>query len=233
MLIVFLRTLIIYLLLLAAMRLVGKRQIGELQLSELITTLMLSELAVLPIGDADVPLVYAIVPILTLLSLEILISFLASHSPFFRRLLFGRPSILINRGKLNRKEMDRTRMDVSELLSELRLKDVSDIADVRCAILEDNGKLSVFKNTDASPVTPASAADPAQHGVSLPVLVSGRLLKSAMAHAGVDAAWIDRHLARHSLTRRDVLLMAVDEQKKTVYVLKNAPDSAILEVDES
>lgn len=232
MLTVFLRTLIIYLLLLIAMRLVGKRQIGELQLSELITTLMLSELAVLPIGDADVPLSYAIVPILILLSAEIIVSFCASRCLPLRKLLFGRPSILIYRGRLNAKEMARLRMDVNELISELRLKDVADIAEVRCAILEDNGKLSVFKNAASSPFTPNTLTDTAEHGVSLPVLVSGKIVKSAMQHAGVDEAWIDARLRQHKLRRRDVLLMSVDEQKKTVYILKDAPGGAITEVEE-
>lgn len=233
MLTVFLRTLIIYLLLLAAMRLVGKRQIGELQLSELITTFMLSELAVLPIGDADIPLSYALLPICTLLSLEIIISFCASRFLPLRKLLYGTPSILIYKGRLNAKEMARLRMDVSELLSELRMKDVSDISDVRCAILEDNGQLSVFKNSEVSPLTPQSAEDRREFGVSLPVIIAGKIVPNSMAHAQVDEAWVDARLKRRRLKRSDILLMSVDEQRRTVYILKDSPDGEIIEVDES
>lgn len=230
---VFLRTLLIYLLLLAAMRFLGKRQIGELQLSELVTTLMLSELAVLPISDTDIPLSYAVVPILTLLSLEVMISFFAARSPAVRRLLYGAPSILIYRGRLNEPELSRLRIGVNELLSELRLKDASDIASVRWAILEDNGKLSVFRAAASSPLTAQDAGvDAPESGVALPVLVSGRLMKTSMAHAGVDAAWIDARLARHGLRRRDVLLMTVDERQRAAYILSGAPGGRIVEVTE-
>jgi len=222
MLTLFLRTLIIYLLLLAAMRLVGKRQIGELQLSELITTLMLSELAVIPLGDADIPLSYAILPITVLLSLEIIVSFCACRSMPLRKCLYGTPSILIYNGRINRKEMARLRMDISELLAELRQKDVSDISEVQCAILEDNGKLSVFR-----------AEDTEETGVSLPVIISGKIMKTSMRHANIDEAWIDSRLARHGLRRADVLLMSVDGQKSAVYILKNSPDGKIVKVDES
>jgi len=233
MLTVFARTLIIYIILLIAMRFVGKRQIGELQVSELITTLMLSELAVLPIGNADIPLLYAILPILTLLSLEIIISFTTSHLPLMRKYLYGTPSILIHRGKLNIREMDRLRMDIGELLSELRLKDISDVSDVQCAILEDNGKLSVFKKTSSAPVSQGTEETPGERGVSLPVIISGHLMHSAMHYAGVDEPWVRAKLKKHRLTQGDILLMAVDEQKKTVYILKNDEESPIREVDES
>lgn len=230
---VFLRTLIIYLLLLAAMRFVGKRQIGELQLSELVTTLMLSELAVLPISDVDIPISYAIFPILTLLSLEVMISFSASRSPRLRRLLYGTPSMLIYKGRLNRRELSRLRIGVNELLSELRLKNVSDIADVRWAILEDNGKLSVFTNADAAPLTPEDAGvQVTESGVALPVIVAGTLMKTSMEHAAVDEAWIDARLRAHRLRRRDILLMTVDEQKKATYILADSPQGQILEVHE-
>jgi len=227
------RTVLLYSLLLAAMRIVGKRQIGELQLSELITTLMLSELAVLPLGSPDFPLWRAIVPILSLLLLEYILSSLTCRSLSLRRLLFGTPSILIYKGRLNVKELRRLRMDLIELISELRLKDVSDISDVRMAILEDNGQLSVFKNTEAAAATPFSLRDSGEYGVSLPVLIDGQLVSNAMVHAGVDEKWIDSRLARRGWERKDILLMSVDEKKRTVYILKNSPDGTITEVNEA
>jgi len=227
---VFLRTLIIYLLLLGAMRLVGKRQIGELQLSELITTLMLSELAVLPISDTDIPLSYAILPCLTLLSLEIIISFIAAQSPNLRRIIHGAPSILIYEGRLNEKELKKLRIGTAELLAELRLKDIADIADVRCAILEDNGKLSVFPKADFVPLTPhATGTAVEEEGVALPVIVSGKRMQASMAHAGVDDAWVLSFLRRHRLRQRDVLLLTVDERGHAVYILKNSADGKIRE----
>lgn len=222
MLTVFVRTVIIYLLLLAAMRLVGKRQIGQLQLSELITTLMLSELAVTPLSDTDVPLSYAVLPITVLLSLEIIVSFCASRWMPLRKCLFGTPSILIYKGVLNIREMSRLRMDMSELLAELRQKDISNISDVCCAILEDNGKLSVFQNSDVGDA-----------GASLPVIISGHIMKTAALHAGVDRKWILSRLTRRKLRCADVLLMSLDEQRHAVYILKSSSETKILEVDES
>lgn len=229
---VILRTVLLYCLLLLSMRIIGKRQIGELQLSELITTLMLSELAVLPLGSTDFPLWHAAVPILTLLLLEFFISFFSSRNLTLRRILFGTPSILIYKGRLNTEEMRRLRMDMIELISELRLKDVSDISDVHMAILEDNGQLSVFKKTDASPLTPCTLTDRKEYGVSLPVLIDGQTVPNAMAHAGIDEKWIDATLTRRGWCRKDILLMAVDERKRTVYILKNSADGAITEVNE-
>ncbi len=218
------RTLIIYLLLLVSMRLVGKRQIGELQLSELITTLMLSDLAVLPISDVGIPITYAILPILTLLSLEVFISFAASRVPALRRIFFGAPSLLICHGKLDRAELARLRIGVGELISELRLKDVEDVGDVRYAILENNGKLSVFKNAAASPVTPDDAGIAVtEKGIALPVVIDGRLMPESMKHAGVSREWIEKTLAERGLRRCEILLMNVDEQRHFSYIKKDAP----------
>ena len=218
MLAVLLRTFIIYALLIASLRLIGKRQIGELQLSELITTLLLSELAVAPISDPQLPLIRAVFPIIIILILEISVSFFTSRLPWLRRLLYGAPSILIHKGKLNMKEMLHLRMDISELISELRLKDIADIGDVHCAILEDNGKLSVFPR-----------ADGVEYGVSLPVIVHGQYMKKAMRFAGVNKKWITQWLDRHRLTRQEILLLSVDERRRTVYILKDSPDGAIVE----
>ena len=230
---VFIRTILIYAFLLISMRLVGKRQIGELQISELITTFMLSELAVLPISDTDIPILYALLPILTLLSLEIIISFATSQCVPLRRIFFGAPSVLIYKGRLNEKELKKLRLGLGELLSELRLKNIAGISDVRYAILEDNGKLSVFTNTDASPLTPKQAGVPAaESGIALPVLISGLFMKDCIRHVGIDEAWIERFLNKHNLKKSDVLLMTVDEQKHTAYVLKNSPNGKFSEADE-
>lgn len=218
---VFFRTFLIYFILLLSMRFLGKRQVGELELSELITTFMLSELAVMPISNTDIPIAYAIVPILILLSIEVILSFTVSRHAPLRKIFFGAPSILIYKGKLNMKEMKKLRIGITELLSELRLKDISDIRDVRCAILEENGKLSVFPRAETLPVTRGDAKlNTLECGVGLPVLVDGRIMKNSMRDADVDEAWIDKTLARHKLNRSDILIMTVDEEKSVSFVLK-------------
>ena len=227
---VFVRTFIIYTILLLSMRFLGKRQVGELELSELITTFMLSELAVMPISDPDIPIVYALIPILSLLSIEVVLSFIVSRYAPMRKIFFGTPSILIYKGKINLKEIKKLRIGITELVSELRQKDISDICDVRCAILEENGKLSVFPRSAASPLTKEDAGiEAAEKGLGLPVLVGGHLMQKTMRDADVDEAWIDKKLMENDLTRKDVLLMTVDEQKHVVFVRKEGPEADITE----
>ncbi len=227
---VFLRTFIIYIVLLVSMRFLGKRQVGELELSELITTFMLSELAVMPISDPDIPIAYAIVPILILLSIEVILSFSVSRFAPLRKFFFGAPSILIYKGKINVKEMRKLRIGIMELLSELRLKDIADIRDVRCAILEENGKLSVFPNAESTPLTRADAGiSAAESGIGLPVVVEGKIMQASMRDADVDEAWIDKTLTKNGLHRSDVLLMTVDEQKHAVFIRKSDRESKITE----
>ena len=227
---IFIRTCIIYFTLLLSMRFLGKRQIGELELSELITTFMLSELAVMPISDPDIPIAYGLLPILLLLSIEVILSFFVSRYAPLRKIFFGAPSILIHEGKINTKEMKKLRIGILELLAELRLKDISDIRDVRCAILEENGKLSVFTTADASPLTKTDARiSAAESGVGLPVVTDGRLMRDSMRLAGIDAGWIDRKLRENKVCRREVLLMTVDEQKKITLIKNNREPSKIRE----
>lgn len=229
---VFIRTLLIYIFLLGTMRFLGKRQVGELQISELVTTLMLSELAVSPITDVDVPIVYALLPILTLLSLEVVISFAIAKWVPLRKFLLGSPSLLIYQGRLNMEEMKKQRIGPGELLSELRQKDIADVREVRYAILEDNGKLSVFPNRADSPLTPTDAGIEAEEvGVALPLIINGLPMEDSLRHAGVDHTHLRKLLKRLRLTEQDVFLMTVDEKRTVSYVLKNSPDGQIREVD--
>ena len=142
--VIFIRTVIIYILLLAVMRLSGKRQIGEIQISELVTTFLLSDIASYPLTDPGISLLNAVVPILTIIPLEIIFSFLTTKNNRVKKILDGNPSIVILHGKVQKKEMTRVRLSMDDLLCELRLKDIPSVADVDYAILEHNGQISVF-----------------------------------------------------------------------------------------
>ena len=137
---VLIRTVIIYVSLILIMRFLGKRQIGELQLSELVTALLLSEVASQPLTNASAPLLYAIAPVLTLVCLEIILSFICTKSAPIKSLLEGKPSMVISRGHIQQKEMLKIRMTAEDLLSALRLKDISSPDEVEYAYLEQNGK---------------------------------------------------------------------------------------------
>ena len=156
---VLLRTIIIYFVFIIAIRLLGKRQVGELEISELIVTFMLSELATVPIQDPSIPISYAFIPLVILIAFEVISSFLVTKSKLFKKMIIGNPSYVINKGKLDQKELERLRMSLPELLGELRLKNVGDISNVDYAILEENGKLSVFEKGVASSVAHALIID--------------------------------------------------------------------------
>ena len=150
---IFIRTVIIYLLLLLTMRILGKRQLGELEISELITTILLSEIASIPIANQDLPIFYAIIPLATIMSIEVLFSFLSSKSPRLKKLLSTSPSTLIVNGTILQKELAKNRISPEELISELRLKNIGDVSNVKYAILEPSGMLSVFPKMEYQQVT--------------------------------------------------------------------------------
>lgn len=141
---IFIRTVLLYFCVVFAMRLMGKRQIGDLQPSEMVVTIIVSELASLPIGDSNIPLLAGIVPILTLIVLEISLSYASMKCKPLRRLFSGKPSIIISGGKINRHEMRRQRMSYDDLKEELRLEGCTDINTVKYAILETNGQFSII-----------------------------------------------------------------------------------------
>ncbi|MCQ2456292.1 MAG: DUF421 domain-containing protein [Clostridia bacterium] len=210
---VFLRTLIIYLILITGMRLAGKRQIGEMQVSELVVTFMLSELAVFPISDKNVPVSHAVIPIVLLLSLEVIFSFVQTKSSFFKKLMDGKPTVLIKRGKLDISTLAENRIDIEELLGELRLKGAFDPADVEYAVLEENGKLSVLMKSSVSPITPETLGMKApEKGFSHEVITDGEVDFDSLRAAGRDRIWLDGMLERFKTSVEDVFLLTVDDE---------------------
>ncbi len=150
MLIIVIRTLILYLMVIISLRVMGKRQIGELQPSELVVAIMISDLASVPMQAIDIPLLNGILPVLTLIVAEVFMSFASLKSKSFRKLLSGEPSVVIYKGAVNEKELSRLRFNISDLMEELRLNGCGNIADVEAAVLETNGKLSVVQKKDKS-----------------------------------------------------------------------------------
>ena len=147
------RTVILYFLTVAALRCMGKRQLGELEPVELVITLLISDLATLCMQDLDMPLVYSIVPMITLVILEIVFSFLTLKVPFVNRLLSGRYSVLIDDGRIDQKEMRKSQMTVGELMEELRQRGLTSVEDVKYCVLETDGKVSVIPRKDAEKKT--------------------------------------------------------------------------------
>lgn len=218
--VVFARTIIIYMFLLLAMRVMGKRQIGELQISELIVTFMLSELAVNPISDPAMPLLRAIVPILLLLSIEVILSFWMTKSNRMKRLLAGTPAVLICRGKLDQKTMAANRLEIDELLSELRQKGFGDPGEVEYAILEENGKISVFPKAGHGAVTYLEMQNGvSEHGIGHAVVVDGQIMEDELRLSARDRKWVEKMIRNKKCDLRDVFLMTVDDSGE-VYIVR-------------
>ena len=209
----FVRTVILYLLIIAGIRLMGKRQVGELEPSELVLSLIIADLAAVPMQDFGIPLLTGVVPILTLLSLTMMLSVLTMKSVRFRSLLCGRPSVIIRRGTIDQGEMRRNRLTVDELLEELRAQGYASPAGVAYAILETNGQLSVLPWARENPPTQAQLGlEGREPGLSLVLISDGRLLPENLAARGYDRAWLTGQLSRRGLREvRQVFLMTVDE----------------------
>ena len=217
------RTLILYLFITIGLRLMGKRQIGELEPGELALTMMISDLASVPMQDFGIPLVTGIIPILTLLSLSMLLSQLSLRNLRFRELLCGAPAVLIRNGVLQQSVMNKNRYTLDELLEELRGQGFSGIEGVKYAILENSGHLSVLPWNSAQPPTAAQLDLEPVDDVTLPVILinDGRILSKNLETCGRDEAWLKEILPRYGVaSAADVFLLTLDELGNVLCVPK-------------
>lgn len=222
MVIAFVRTVVLYLFIIAGIRLMGKRQVGELEPSELVLALVIADLAAVPMQDFGIPLFSGVIPILTLLSITMLISMLTMKSVKFRALLCGRPSIIVENGKLHQREMRKNRFTVDELMEELRMKSVTDISTVKYAILETNGQISVLLYADQKPPIAADMGIQAgESGLPLVIINDGRVLEHNLRTRGYDEAWLAKQLQAHGAKApKEVYLLTADEDGRVYFAAK-------------
>lgn len=219
MVIAFTRTVILYILIITGVRLMGKRQVGELEPSELVVSLLIADLAAVPMQDFGIPLLTGIIPIFALLSMTMILSVLTMKNTRFRILMCGKPSIVVRNGQLEQREMQRNRYTVDELFEELRMKGYTDLPQIKYAILETNGQLSVLPFADQRPPSAAQLSVKAQES-GLPVIVisDGRILDENLHLSGHDRNWLDKQLRKHNCpSPADVFLMTVDEAGKVYF----------------
>lgn len=219
----FARTVILYFLIMAGLRLMGKRQIGELEPGELVLTMMISDLATVPMQDFGIPLLAGVIPILTLLALSMLLSQLSLSSLRFRRLVCGTPSVLIRDGSIQQEAMRRNRYTLDELLEELRGQGITNLEDVRCAVLENSGRLSVLPWTRRQPPTAQQLGLEVEEDATLPVVLinDGRLLRRNLTARGLDDEWLRETLRREGLASpREAFLLTLDETGRVSCVKK-------------
>ena len=203
-----LRTLLLYIAVIAAIRLMGKRQIGDLDPSELVVTILVSDLAAVPMQDLGIPMVSGLVPIATLIVLEILLSFLALKSRPFRRLLNGQPAIIIRGGKLDIQKLRQMRLTTDEVIETLRKQNVASIADVKYGVIEPDGTLTVIPRQAKQPVTADMLGlSPRDAGLPLVVVSDGKLVNRSLQLLHLDPRDIENRLNNQSIALYDVLLM--------------------------
>ena len=217
----YIRTVILYIVLIFGIRLMGKRQIGQMEASEFVVTMLVANLASIPMQDGGIPLFSGLVPILTVLGMELMFSGLILRSIKFRKLLCGKPVILIDNGKIIQENLRATRVTLDELTSHLRQKDVMDLKSVQYAILETDGNLSVFPYPKDQPA-PAGEAGIRVRDQLLPITVieDGYFSRENLIKARRDKKWLDRVLEEHRADISSTFLLTVDEKGHVIWVGK-------------
>ena len=221
MLLSYIRTIILYLVLIAVIRLMGKRQIGQMEPSEFVVTMLVANLASIPMQDGGIPLFSGLVPILTVLGMELLLAAAAMGSVWVRKVLCGKPVILIENGKVNQKALRATRVTLDELTGHLREKDVLDIQSVQYAILETNGNLSVFPWPKEKPASAKEAGVQVKSQyLPISIIEDGYLYGENLAVAKRDKKWVQKVLDEHRTSLKQTWLLTVDEKGHVLWLPK-------------
>ena len=217
----YLRTIILYLVLIVVIRLMGKRQIGQMEPSEFVVTMLVANLASIPMQDSGIPLFSGFIPIVTVLGLELVLSHLSLRSIRVRKLLCGKPVILIENGNILQGNLRKTRVTLDELTGHLREKDVLDLRSVQYAILETNGNLSVFPYPKDRPASAKEAGiTPQKQALPLTIISDGVLLPENLKIAKKDTAWVQKVLKQHDADIRDTWLLTVDANDHVLFYRK-------------
>ncbi len=215
------RTLLVYLFMLLFMKMMGKRQVGELEISELVSALLLSELASMPIENADIPLISAIIPLLIIICTEIVLSFCATKFEPVKRFLCGKPSILIKRGEIDVGELAKARMSLEELMSEMRLSGIAQIGDIEYAILEQNGHVSFIQKRDKCPLTPSDlSVRVTEGGISHALIVDGYVKEASLQAAGVNKGQLEQIVLGYGTSIDKIFLLTINDNKETDVIYK-------------
>jgi len=217
----YVRTIILYLILIVVIRLMGKRQIGQMEPAEFVVTMLVANLAAIPMQDGGIPIFSGVVPILTVLGVELVLSAVSLKSSKVRKLLCGKPVILIENGNILQQNLKKTRITLDELTGHLREKDVLDIQAVQYAILETNGNLSVFPYPKEKPASAKDAGIKARHQfLPITIISDGELLEDNLQVARKDEAWLRRVLEENRADVSDTWLLTVDGGNHVVFFRK-------------
>ena len=215
------RTLVLYFAVICAVRLMGKRQLGEMDPTELVVTILVSDLAAVPMQDLGIPLFFGLVPIAALVTLEVLLSILSLKSRFFRRLLNGQPAIIIRKGQLDLSKLRQLRLTTEDLVVALRKQSVTSVSDVKYGVIEPDGSLTIVLYPQQQPVTAEMLGiTPKDTGLPLVVVSDGKMVPRSLELLHLSPADIERRLKNQSIAVEDVFLMTLDDCGNTFLLQK-------------
>lgn len=207
----FVRVIILYILVLAVMRLMGKREIGQLQPFELAIAIMIADLASVPMADTGIPITNGIIPILALLLLHVLISIINLKSIRLREFISGKPRILIYRGKIEEKALKKERITINELQERLRNNNIVNLGDVEYAILETSGQITVIQKPDKRTIIPKDLnIMPNYEGISYDLVIDGKIMNNNLKAIGKDIKWLEKEVGKFGIKPKEALIVTLD-----------------------
>lgn len=219
---IFFRGVLLYVVLLAGIRFLGKRQLGQLEPSEVAVTMLVADLASIPMQDESISISSGLIPIAAVIGTELLLSFLSMRSVKIRKLLCGKPVILIENGKFLQDNMRKNRVTLDELISQLREKDVMDPSTVQFAILETGGNLSVFLYPQERPASAKEAGiSTEEQNLPMTIISDGRLIQDNLQKAGKDEKWLQKVLVKEKATQKETFLLTVDHNNNILFYKKD------------
>lgn len=223
MLIIFVRAAILYIFIVIIVRVMGKKQIGEMQPTELVLALVIADLSAVPMESLNTPILYGIIPILTLFIIEETLSYIALKSDKARGIIYGKPSVIIEHGKILELELKKLSFNINDLLEQLRLSGFTSVDDVEFAILETNGQLSTIPKATKRAVTPSDMKlNVENEELPITAVIDGRILSKNLQLIGLDDAWLEKQLAKQGVNDyKKVLIAYILKDKKLMLQLKN------------
>ncbi|AKL96965.1 hypothetical membrane protein UPF0702 [Clostridium aceticum] len=226
MLIVFTRALILYALVVVVMRMMGKRQIAEMQPFELVITIMIADLAATPMENAGVPLLNGVIPIMTLLSAQVLVSYLSLKSETFREIVCGKPSLLIDKGNIVQSEVRRLRININDLLEQLRSKNYPNLSDVEFAILETNGQITIIPKAEKRNVITSDMGIPVQpEELPITLIIDGKIIEKNLQKTGFDRSWLMNQLKNNNIDNIENVFFGFLSSEKLFYAQEKEKSS--------
>lgn len=211
MIITFFRSIVLYLIVLIVMRLMGKREIGQLQPFELAISIMIADLATIPMSDIGIPIFNGIIPILGLLAMHLIISVLNLKSIKAREIICGKPSILIYRGRINEKILKKERFTINELEERLRANNVFNLGDVEYAILETSGQVTVIQKPEKRNTIPQDfEIVPEYEGIPYDLVVDGKIMHANLREIGKDYNWLKKQVEKFKMKPEEALVVTMD-----------------------